>query len=88
MGDGTNGTVSVTDLIEDVDALLLTTGATVPNNLPIPGRELDGVHFAMEFLTQNTKSLLDSGYLHAQGVPRAPPGGRQLHQTRRTRTSS
>ena len=73
VGDGTNGTVSVTDLVDDVDALLLTTGATVPNNLPIPGRELDGVHFAMEFLTQNTKSLLDGGYLHAEGAPTHPP---------------
>ena len=73
VGDGTNGTLSVTDLVDDVDALLLTTGATVPNNLPIPGRELDGVHFAMEFLTRNTKSLLDSGDPHAEGAPPHPP---------------
>ena len=42
------------------DALLLTTGATEPRDLKIPGRELGGVHFAMEFLTANTKSLLAS----------------------------
>jgi glutamate synthase (NADPH) small chain len=42
------------------DALLLTTGATQPRDLPIPGRSLSGVHFAMEFLTANTKSLLES----------------------------
>jgi glutamate synthase (NADPH) small chain len=42
------------------DALLLTTGATNPRDLKIPGRELKGVHFAMEYLTANTKSLLDS----------------------------
>jgi len=42
------------------DALLLTTGATVPRDLKIPGRELTGVHFAMDFLTANTKSLLAS----------------------------
>ena len=65
VGDGTAGTLSVTAIADQVDALLLTTGATVPNNLPIPGRELDGVHFAMDFLTQNTKSLLDSS--HADG---------------------
>ncbi|MEX2175166.1 MAG: glutamate synthase subunit beta [Pirellulaceae bacterium] len=47
-------------LLEDHDALLLATGATRPNDLPIPGRGLSGVHFAMEFLTANTKSLLDS----------------------------
>jgi NAD(P)H-dependent glutamate synthase small subunit len=42
------------------DALLLTTGATQPRDLAIPGRGLSGVHFAMEFLTANTKSLLES----------------------------
>jgi glutamate synthase (NADPH/NADH) small chain len=42
------------------DAVLLATGATKPNDLPIPGRGLAGVYFAMEFLTANTKSLLDS----------------------------
>ncbi|HXS79969.1 MAG TPA: glutamate synthase subunit beta [Gammaproteobacteria bacterium] len=42
------------------DALLLTTGATQPRDLAIPGRALGGVHFAMEFLTANTKSLLAS----------------------------
>ena len=62
VGNGTGGTLSVTAIADEVDALLLTTGATVPNNLPIPGRELDGVHFAMEFLTRNTKSLLDSNH--------------------------
>ena len=42
--------------------MLFATGATVPRNLDIPGRELNGVHFAKEFLTQNTKSLLDSNH--------------------------
>ncbi len=69
IGDGANGTRSVAELLDGVDALLLATGATVPNNLPIPGRDLDGVHFAMEFLTANTKRLLDSGYSHERGSP-------------------
>ena len=43
------------------DALLLATGATRPRDLEVPGRELGGIHFAMEFLTHNTRSLLDSG---------------------------
>ncbi|PPR35292.1 MAG: Glutamate synthase [NADPH] small chain [Alphaproteobacteria bacterium MarineAlpha9_Bin5] len=60
MGDGEEGTRSVTETLAGVDALLLATGATVPRDLPIPGRKLDGVHFAMDFLTKNTKSLLDS----------------------------
>ncbi|MAD79558.1 MAG: glutamate synthase [Planctomycetaceae bacterium] len=47
-------------LLEENDALLLATGATRPRDLPIQGRELAGIHFAMEFLTRNTKSLLDS----------------------------
>jgi NAD(P)H-dependent glutamate synthase small subunit len=54
------------------DALLLTTGATQPRDLKVPGRELGGVHFAMEYLTANTKSLLDSNledrlFLDAKG---------------------
>lgn len=47
-------------LKQDFDAVLWATGATQPRDLPIPGREADGVHSAMEFLTKNTKSLLDS----------------------------
>ncbi|MBI1374836.1 MAG: glutamate synthase small subunit [Phycisphaera sp.] len=47
-------------LLEEYDALLMATGATTPRDLPIPGRALKGVHFAMDFLTRNTKSLLDS----------------------------
>ena len=45
-------------LLEENDALLLATGATDPRGLPIPGRELSGIHFAMEFLTANTSNLL------------------------------
>jgi NAD(P)H-dependent glutamate synthase small subunit len=52
--------VDAAKLHAEHDALLLTTGATQPRDLPIPGRGLAGVHFAMEFLTANTKSLLDS----------------------------
>ena len=52
--------ISMEELIEDNDIVLLTTGATKPRDLPIENREGSGVHFAMEFLGQNTKSLLDS----------------------------
>jgi NAD(P)H-dependent glutamate synthase small subunit len=52
--------VDAEKLVADNDALLLATGATVPRNLPIPGRELHGIHFAMDFLTSNTQSLLSS----------------------------
>ena len=62
VGDGSDGSVSVTELKDSNDAVLFATGATVPRDLPIPGREFNGVHFAMDFLTANTKSLLDSNH--------------------------
>jgi glutamate synthase (NADPH/NADH) small chain len=46
-------------LLKEFDAIILATGATKPRDLPIPGRELKGIHFAMEFLTANTKAILD-----------------------------
>jgi glutamate synthase (NADPH/NADH) small chain len=46
-------------LLNDFDAVVLCTGATKPRDLPIEGRRLQGVHFAMEFLQANTKALLD-----------------------------
>ena len=52
--------VDASRLREEFDALLLACGATRPRDLPIPGRGLTGVHFAMEFLAANTRSLLDS----------------------------
>ena len=62
VGDGSGDSLSVSELASSVDALLLATGATVPNDLNVPGRELNGVHFAMDFLGPNTKSLLDSNH--------------------------
>jgi glutamate synthase (NADPH/NADH) small chain len=47
-------------LMEEFDAAVLCGGATRPRDLAIKGRELQGIHFAMEFLHANTKSLLDS----------------------------
>ncbi|KAJ1902989.1 glutamate synthase [NADH], partial [Coemansia sp. IMI 209127] len=54
-------TQSATELHDNFDAVLLATGATWPRDLAIDGRQLDGIHFAMEFLTGNTKSVLGSG---------------------------
>jgi len=60
----TNAHVGVThkvyDLLRAYDAVILATGATKPRDLPAPGRKFQGIHFAMEFLHANTKSLLDS----------------------------
>lgn len=47
-------------LLKESDAVVLAGGATKPRDLPIEGRNLKGVHFAMEFLHANTKQLLDS----------------------------
>ena len=52
--------VDINDLREKFDAILLACGSTHPRDLPVPGRELNGVHFAVPFLHANTKSLLDS----------------------------
>ena len=48
-------------LLRDFDAVVLCTGATQARDLAAPGRELKGVHLAMEYLTASTKSLLDDG---------------------------
>jgi glutamate synthase (NADPH/NADH) small chain len=58
--------ISAQQLLDGFDAVVLCTGATKPRDLPIEGRNLQGVHFAMEFLHQNTKALLD-------GQPKDPP---------------
>ena len=55
------GDVTLDSLRAGNDAVVLATGATVARDLPIPNRSLDGIHFAMQFLHRNTKSLLDSG---------------------------
>ncbi|KAK0704956.1 glutamate synthase [Lasiosphaeris hirsuta] len=52
--------VQLLDLKAQHDAVVIATGATVARDLPIKGRNLEGIHFAMEFLHKNTKSLLDS----------------------------
>jgi glutamate synthase (NADPH/NADH) small chain len=49
--------VSINDLLREFNAIVLTGGSTVPRNLEIPGRELKGIHFAMDFLKQNNKRV-------------------------------
>jgi glutamate synthase (NADPH/NADH) small chain len=55
-------------LRKDFDAIVICTGATQPRDLPVEGRNLKGVHFAMEFLHRNTKSLLDSNLQDGQYI--------------------
>lgn len=71
---------SLDRLKEENDAIVLAVGATKPRDLPIEGRDLSGIHFAMEFLHANTKSLLDSNlqdgkYISAEGKKVVVIGG-------------
>jgi len=63
--------ISAAQLRSDFDAVVLCTGSTRPRDLPIAGRDLPGIHFAMEFLTENTRAVLDGqpgeGYISAAG---------------------
>ena len=49
--------ISINDLLREFHAIVLAGGATVPRDLPIPGRELNGVHYAMDFLKQQNKRV-------------------------------
>jgi glutamate synthase (NADPH/NADH) small chain len=49
--------IAVSQLKDDYDAVVLCGGSTVPRDLPIPGRNLKGVHFAMDFLTQQNRRV-------------------------------
>jgi glutamate synthase (NADPH/NADH) small chain len=55
--------VNLNDLLREYHAIVLAGGSTVPRNLDIPGRELDGVHFAMHFLKQQNKRVAGSNPL-------------------------
>ncbi|KAI8146357.1 hypothetical protein BJV82DRAFT_510238 [Fennellomyces sp. T-0311] len=52
--------IDANKLRDESDALIVATGATWPRDLKIPGRDANGIHYAMDFLQANTKSLLDS----------------------------
>ena len=49
--------ISISDLLREFHAIVLAGGSTIPRNLNIPGRELKGVHFAMDFLKQQNKRV-------------------------------
>ncbi|HVZ95775.1 MAG TPA: glutamate synthase subunit beta, partial [Chitinophagaceae bacterium] len=63
--------VGVNDLLREYHAIVLAGGATIPRNLDIPGRDLKGVHFAMDFLKQQNKRVagknIDAGAITADG---------------------
>jgi len=66
-------------LVRDFDATVICTGATVPRDLPVEGRNLKGVHFAMDFLTVSTQAVLkdspDSTPIYAKGKDVVVLGG-------------
>ena len=66
-------------LLRDFDATVICTGATQPRDLSVPGRELAGVHYAMDYLTASTSALLDGGPdtspIHARGKDVVVIGG-------------
>ena len=62
----------VKDLLEEYDAVCLTGGSTHARDLPVPGRELDGIHLAMDYLPQQNKLLAGEeidpeGHITAEG---------------------
>jgi glutamate synthase (NADPH/NADH) small chain len=66
-------------LVRDFDATVICTGATLPRDLPVEGRNLKGVHFAMDFLTASTQAVLkdapDSTPIFAKGKDVVVLGG-------------
>ena len=60
--------ISSETLLKQFDAIALCTGSTVPRDLTIPGRELQGIHFAKDYLHSVTKSFLDSSLQDKKAV--------------------
>ncbi len=66
-------------LLKEFDAAVLCTGATQPRDLPVAGRNHKGIHFAMDFLTANTRAMLDrhknGNFISAEGKDVVVIGG-------------
>lgn len=56
---------SINDLLREFHAIVLAGGATVPRDLPVPGRDLKGIYFAMEFLKQQNKRVSNTSFSEA-----------------------
>jgi glutamate synthase (NADPH/NADH) small chain len=61
-GADVGNNVDAQEVLRKYDAVVLACGASKPRDLQVEGRELDGIHFAVDFLRANTRSLLDSGH--------------------------
>ena len=56
------------ELIKNYDAICLSGGSTIPRDLPIEGRNLNGIHFAMDFLSQQNKKLKGETYIDLENI--------------------
>ena len=81
-GVDVGATTAADDLLAAHDAVVLAAGARVPRDLPVPGRELDGVHFAMEYLYDRARAIVERrGRDHRRGKAR-PRDRRRRHRRR------
>lgn len=74
------GNVDAKQLVRESDAVILAGGSTIPRDIPSPGRNFEGVHFAMDFLDQNNKrvagdDLTGTDEIHAKGLDVIVIGG-------------
>ncbi len=74
------GNVDAKQLVRESDAVILAGGSTIPRDIPSPGRDFEGVHFAMDFLDQNNKrgagdDLTGTEEIHAKGLDVIVIGG-------------
>lgn len=61
--------VKAAKLLKDYDRVILACGASNPRDIKVPGRDAKGIHFAVDFLTATTKSLLDSSFADNKFIP-------------------
>lgn len=59
--------ITADELLKEYDAVILSGGATVPRDTPLPGRSLNGVHFAMDFLSQNNARVSSLNHENHKG---------------------
>ena len=60
--------ININDVLREFNAIILAGGSTVPRDLNVPGRELKGVYFAMEFLKQNNKRVAGINFLNHSAI--------------------
>jgi glutamate synthase (NADPH/NADH) small chain len=75
VGGNSPGAIDPQELLKQYDALALTGGAEAPRDLPIPGRDLDGIHFAMDFLPQQNRRVSNEPL---GGAPDILAGGKHV----------